>query len=56
MLDTDFLNDIAVYLVVSPVAAFLVAVVAVIGWGLRRRPAPVAVRRDRAVKATRIAE
>lgn len=56
MLDTDFLNDVAVYLVVSPVAALLVTVLALAAWGLRRRPAPIAVRRDRPAKAHPIAE
>ena len=56
MLDTDFLNDVAVYLVVSPFAAFLVAVVALLGWGLRRRPGAVVVRRGRPVTAHPIAD
>jgi hypothetical protein len=56
MLDTDFLNDVAVYLVVSPLAAFVVAVIALVGWGLRRGRAPAAVRHDPPLKAPRIAE
>ncbi len=48
------LDDVAAYLVVSPLAAVVVLVLGLIGWGLARAHAPALVRRDRGADTRRV--
>lgn len=47
MPDLDMLDDVAAYLVLSPIAVLVLLALALIGWGLRGRLAPVTARLER---------
>lgn len=50
------LDDVAAYLVISPLAAVVALVLGFLGWGVSRTLAPAAVRGERSAVGRRVTE